>query len=287
LLRFVGGLGSGGVIAALGIQDRLQLGQVPFGLARVAFEFARGLLRHVVGQDAQGLPGLERADIGLGRALEVVETVERLGHVVPDHQDTVVAHDKNPVLGIRQQPRAARALVLEGQPAIAVVDDVTVEEGRAVLVDGGQRAVGQAGQHRGMDGMHVHHAARMRAQPVNRAMQPPGRGIGRAGPVHRFRVVGIQQQQVRGPDSGEVHLVGIHQEPRAVTADRKAEMIGHRLVHVQPRGPAEGRRHVDPFLPVGQVCALAGVQHRVSPFRVPAGCQPRAGLTNDESGAMA
>ena len=45
--------------------------------------------------------------------------------------------------------------------------------------------------------------------------------------------------------------------PKIVRLHGKAEMIGDRLVHVQPGGPAKGGGKIDPLGPVGQIlCRL-------------------------------
>ena len=44
----------------------------------------------------------------------------------------------------------------------------------------------------------------MLALTVQGAMQTPGSGVWRVGPVHRFRIVSIDQNQVRGLDAREM-----------------------------------------------------------------------------------
>jgi len=95
------------------------------------------------------------------------------------------------------------------------------------------------------------------------AMQAPGRRIGRIGTGQRFGIVGVDQKQVAGLDAREMHLVRVHQEFRAVLVDGQREMVGDRLMHVQPRRPAEGGSEVDPLLVIRQVaqrslCRRAG-----------------------------
>lgn len=58
-----------------------------------------------------------------------------------------------------------------------------------------------------------------------------------------------------------MHLVGIHQELRAVLVHRKAEMIGHAFMHVQPFGPAESRGKVHAFRPVVDIGTQVGDGH--------------------------
>ena len=79
----------------------------------------------------------------------------------------------------------------------------------------------------------------MVALTVQGAMQTPGSGIGRVGPVHRLRIVGIDQNQVRGLDAREVGLIGIHQKLRAIVIHGHREMICHTLVHIESCGPTK------------------------------------------------
>jgi len=234
---------------------------MPLRLPGIFLEFARGLFRHGLGENTQRTPGLKRANIGLGGALEVIKPVKRLGHGVTDHHHPVIAHDQHLLARVAQQPRAAGTLVLEGQSAIGLVDDMAVVESGTVLVDGRQAAVLETGEHGGMDRMHVHGAARLGAMPVQAAMQAPGGRVRRVGAVHRVGVGRVHLDQVAGADAREMALVGVHQEARAVLVDGEAEMVGHRLVHAQPRGPAERGGEIHAVLPVLHVRVQVGHAH--------------------------
>jgi len=61
-------------------------------------------------------------------------------------------------------------------------------------------------------------------------------GCGRAGAPHRFRVVGIEQQQVAGADGGEMLPARVQQEATTVSGNTGAEVIGHGLVPVELDG---------------------------------------------------
>ena len=58
-----------------------------------------------------------------------------------------------------------------------------------------------------------------------------------------------------------MHLIGVHQELRAILIHRQAEMVRHRLVIVELHRPAEGRGHVDTLLPMGEVRFGGSLQH--------------------------
>ena len=174
----------------------------------------------------------------------------------------MTAHHHHLLARIGQQCGTARALVLEGQPAVVLVDHDSVVERTAVLIDRRQAAVLQAGKHRGVDRMDVHDASRMGAGPVHPAVQAPGRRIRRIGAFQRFRVLGVHQQQIARLDAGEMHLVRVHQKPRAGVIDREREVVGHPFVHVEPGCPAECRRQIDPLGPVFHVMSLI---HRALP----------------------
>ena len=73
-------------------------------------------------------------------------------------------------------------------------------------------------------------------------MQAPSGGIRRVRAVHGFRVVGIDQNQVRGPDAREMRLVGVHQKLRAVLVDGNREVVCHALVKAGAVRPSEKRR---------------------------------------------
>ena len=165
------------------------------------------------------------------------------------------------VFGIGEQLRAALALLLEGQPAVILVDNLArpVEHGR-VLVDRRQPGVGERGEHGRMDRMHMHDAARMRHVAVDGAVQSPGGRVGRVGAAQRLGVVGVDEQQVARLDAREMHLVRVHQEFRAVVVDGEREMVGHRFMHVEPGRPAEGAGEIDALLVEGQVGELAGLE---------------------------
>ena len=47
-----------------------------------------------------------------------------------------------------------------------------------------------------------------------------------------------------------MHLVGVHQELRAVIVDRQREVIGDGFVQVEAGCPAEACGEIDPLLPV-------------------------------------
>ena len=193
---------------------------------------------------------MKRANVRFGGAFEIVEPVERIGHAVADHHDAMVAHDHHLLFRIGEELCAAFALVFEGKAAILRVDHIAVEEGGAVLVDGRQTRVLQTGQHGCVDRMHMHRAAGMRTMAVQAAVQAPGGRVGCVRPVERVGIVGIHDQQVARLDARKVHLVRVHQEPGAVIIDRKAEMVGNALVHVEPRRPPESGCKINAFLPM-------------------------------------
>ena len=180
----------------------------------------------------------------------------------------MVAHHHDLDLRIGQHAGAALAFFLESQPAILVVDHHAVIEGGAILVDRRQAAVLQAGKHGGVDRMHMHDAAGVRTMPMDRAVQAPCGRVRCAGTAQHVWIVRIQFQQVRGLDAGEMHLVRVHQELRAVVIGRQREMVRHRLMHVEPRGPAESGGEIDALRPVAEIAFRGegdGRGHSVAP----------------------
>jgi len=92
--------------------------------------------------------------------------------------------------------------------------------------------------------------AGMLALTVQGAMQTPGSGVWRIGPVHRFRIVSINQNQVRGLDARKMRLIGVHQKLGAVLVDGHREVIRYPLVKIEPSGPAKGGGKIRSFLAV-------------------------------------
>ena len=82
---------------------------------------------------------------------------------------------------------------------------------------------------------------------MHAAVQPPCGRIGRIRPAHRLRIIGIDQQHFACPDAGEMHLVGVDQKAAAVRIDSDQKMVGHGLMHPEPRRPAELAGEIDAF----------------------------------------
>ena len=60
---------SAGVVGAFVVEDGHEFGQMPIPLARIVIQLPRRLLGDLMAENAQGLPGLQGADVGLGGAL--------------------------------------------------------------------------------------------------------------------------------------------------------------------------------------------------------------------------
>ena len=71
------------IAGAFLIEDGLDLGEMAFGLARVAVQLARDPLRGGRRHEPQRLAALQREDVGLRGALEVVQAVEGIATVSP------------------------------------------------------------------------------------------------------------------------------------------------------------------------------------------------------------
>ena len=98
-----------------------------------------------------------------------------------------------------------------------------------------------------MHRVHMECDAGMTALSVQGAMQTPSGGVGRVGPIHRLWIVGIDQNQVRGFDTREMRLIGVHQKLCAVIVDGHRKVIRHALVKVEPRGPAKRSSEIRSF----------------------------------------
>ena len=108
-------------------------------------------------------------------------------------------------------------------------------------------------------------------------MQVPGGGVWRTGACDRGFVARVQQQQLAGTDAREMPSVRIHQEAAAVFRDGKAEMVGDRLVPVEPGRPAKCR---------GQVGTGLGFGRRYDSHDVTPACnQQTLGLAPGQSNA--
>lgn len=111
------------------VEHFLQLREVREGGVRVGQPAFRRLLRQVVAHDVQRLAAGASGHQDLGRALEVVEVVEGLGHRRRRAGQAVVAHGEDrPVAQRLGQARAFLGLV--GDAAEAVVIAHVVEEAR-------------------------------------------------------------------------------------------------------------------------------------------------------------
>ena len=240
---------------------------MPLVLFGVVFDFLRRLGGDVVGDQAQWFAGLKRQHVGLTGPLEIEHPVEGFGDCLANHHNPVIAHHHHLFARIIEQLGTARALFFKRQPTIGVVHHHPVKEHRPVLIHGRQSAVGQRGQRGGIGRMHMHRTAGMRTVPVHPAMQTPGGRVRRVGPFHAGRIIGVDHDQIGCLDPGKVHLVGVHQELRAVVIDGERKVVGHRLVHVQPHGPAERGREVHTLLPVVDIgtnlCDGHGALHSV------------------------
>ena len=170
----------------------------------------------------------------------------------------MVAHHHDLFLRIIEQLRAALALIFEGQTAVFAVNHDTIEKHCGILVDGRQGAVGQTGQYGRVDRMDVHGAAGVGAMAVKPSVQAPSGGVRRVGTFQSLGIIGVDQEKVRGFDPAEMHLIWVHQELGAIVIHRQAEVVGHGLVHVQARRPAEGGRHIHTLLPMVHIGANLG-----------------------------
>jgi hypothetical protein len=90
------------------------------------------------------------------------------------------------------------------------------------------------------------------ALSVQGAMQTPSSRIGRVGPVHCFRIVSIDQNEVRGLNAREMRLIGVHQKLRTGLVNSHREVIRYPLVKVEPRGPAKGSGEIRSLLAVAR-----------------------------------
>ena len=81
--------------------------------------------------------------------------------------------------------------------------------------------------------------AGMRAQTVQCPVQPPCRRVRGIGAAHRLRIVGINEDQIRGFDSGEMRLIGIHQKLRAASVNGDREMVSYAFMKIESRSPSK------------------------------------------------
>jgi hypothetical protein len=108
---------------------------VTFVLFWIILKLGRCFFSDFIGQDAQGLSGLQRTYVVFGGAFELIESIKGFCDSCADYHDAVIAHDHDLLFGISQKACATLALFLEREAAVVVINDVTIEERRAVLVD--------------------------------------------------------------------------------------------------------------------------------------------------------
>ena len=113
----------------------------------------------------------------------------------------------------------------------------------------------------------MHGAACVFAMAMQPAMQAPSGGIWRIGAFHTRRIIGIDNDQIRGFDARKVHLIGVHQEFGSLGVNGQAKVIGHRLMHVQSHRPAKGGGEIDTLLPIVHIGARIGCCHRIVLYR--------------------
>ena len=122
----------------------------------------------------------------------------------------MITHNHDAYFCVCQEASAAHTLCLKRQSAVISVDNMAFEKHRAVLINGGQCAIRERCQHGRCFGVHVHDAARMRAQSMNRTMQTPSRGVGGLGALHNRGIVGVEEYEIGGCNTPKMNLVGVH-----------------------------------------------------------------------------
>jgi hypothetical protein len=126
------------------------------------------------------------------------------------------------------------------------IDCVTPEEAGGILVDRQEPRVRERRQRRCRDRMAMQDDPGFGCPAMGIAVDAPGGGIGRVGALHDIAVVCIERLQVACPDGREMLPLGVHQEPAAIRAQRRAEMIADRFVPPEPGGEAECGGQIDP-----------------------------------------
>ena len=84
-------------------------------------------------------------------------------------------------------------------------------------------------------------------------MQAPCSRIRCIGPIERFGIVGINHEQLGRLDQREVRVLRIDQELRSIVVDGEGLVVRYRLVHAEPRGPAETRGKLHALFPERKV----------------------------------
>ena len=94
----------------------------------------------------------------------------------------------------------------------------------------------------------------------------PGRRIRGIRTVHGGRVIGVQQDELAGPDQAEVTPPWVTQKPSTVSRHGGAEVVGHGLVESHARRQAERGCQIDAYLGLVQVGhGRLGTGHRITP----------------------
>ncbi len=159
-----------------------------------------------------------------------------------DHH-AVVAHQQT-ALAIEQAGQACAFGLGIGHAAIELIHRDTVEIACGVLVDRWDMGLRQTRHCRGVDRVQMQHRAALRQQAMDLPVDRPGRGID-VGVISTVGIIGIQQQQVTGPDAREMLPLRVEQKLFAIGRHGRAEMVGHRFVHAQMGDDTKGRRQVD------------------------------------------
>lgn len=106
-----------------------------FTLRFASLDLIGGLGGDGVAQDSQGSSGLQSANIVFGGAFKIEQPVEGFGDSRPDDQNAMITHDHNLNRGAIEQGGTAGTFGFEGEAAEIMIDDGSVIEHRAILID--------------------------------------------------------------------------------------------------------------------------------------------------------
>jgi hypothetical protein len=179
------------------------------------------------------------------------------------HQHAVIPHHQYAFAVVEQRSHAFALRGTERHAVIAAVIGDTGMEAARVLIQHQQLEILDAAERRCVRHVRVQDAACLRQATVQDRMQVPRGRVGRVGALGQGIVTRIQQQQFAGAHARKMSSGRIHQEVATVGRNRNAEMVGDRLVPVQPGPPAQGGRQVD----AGLGFARRDEFHAVTPAR--------------------
>ena len=225
------------------------LGGRPVAVAGAALEPGDGLLDDLIGEEAERPAGPHRVELHLGRPLDVVEAIVGFRHRPPHRHHPVVGHDEDGL--VAEHPGEALPLLrIEGGAGVLHVVAGLHRHPELGLADGEDARVLEPGEGARVRHVGVHHAGRVRDQPVDGGVDAVARELHLA----LARVAGPVEPDLHERGSGHLRPVQAERDLEvAVLLARhgEGEVVEDPLLEAVHHGEPVGRGEVDAGLPLG------------------------------------